>query len=151
MFAGKGMSNFQHSSVLNFDPKCHSPFLKKSTSCELTAFCKHFVYSDERFHPLSLFPVSLIIASQSFISPHPHPNASQRGSSSQFQFWTVQLSAKMIPAQPQLLVAPPFIPSALNHQLGRGKKVDFTNYWPILNSYIKIAPQPYKRGPEDSG
>ncbi|CAM4689183.1 unnamed protein product, partial [Lepidochelys kempii] len=66
-------------------------------------------------------------------------------SSSQLQSWTVQPSFEVIPAQPQLVFLHPAISPPINPHLVGEKRIDSTNYLPILNSYAKIAPHPCKR------
>lgn len=77
----------------------------------------------------------------------------QGGSSSQLQSWAVQPSFEVIPAQPQLFVLHPPVPSPVSPCHTGEKKSESRNYLPILNSYTKIAPHPGKRGlnSEDRG
>ncbi|CAM4580434.1 unnamed protein product [Caretta caretta] len=69
----------------------------------------------------------------------------QGSSSSQLQSWTVQPSFEVIPAQPQLVFLHPAISPPINPHLVGEKRIDSTNYLPILNSYAKTAPHPCKR------
>ncbi|KAL8169130.1 UNVERIFIED_CONTAM: hypothetical protein K2H54_038343, partial [Gekko kuhli] len=71
------------------------------------------------------------------------------GNSSQFQSWTIQPSWETISIHQPLVVFRPPIPSAATPQATREKKSDSSDLLPILNSYAKIALQPYKRGLED--
>ncbi|XP_069806584.1 CLOCK-interacting pacemaker [Dendropsophus ebraccatus] len=50
--------------------------------------------------------------------------------------WAVRPSFQLLPSSSQILVLPPSVPPV---QPGCHKS---TNYWPILNSYTKIAPHP---------
>ncbi|XP_060118715.1 CLOCK-interacting pacemaker isoform X3 [Heteronotia binoei] len=69
--------------------------------------------------------------------------------SSQFQSWTAQPLWETIPTHPPLVVLHPPIPSAVTLQAAREKKGDSSDLLSILNSYAKIALQPYKRDLED--
>ncbi|CAM4571090.1 unnamed protein product [Lepidochelys olivacea] len=72
-------------------------------------------------------------------------NLYEGSSSSQLQSWTVQPSFEVIPAQPQLVFLHPAISPPINPHLVGEKRIDSTNYLPILNSYAKTAPHPCKR------
>ncbi|XP_060118709.1 CLOCK-interacting pacemaker isoform X1 [Heteronotia binoei] len=73
----------------------------------------------------------------------------QEENSSQFQSWTAQPLWETIPTHPPLVVLHPPIPSAVTLQAAREKKGDSSDLLSILNSYAKIALQPYKRDLED--